>query len=706
MKTVGSQTAGQKIYAFVFRHWEKVVCGLAVLSIGAFFWFGRVKPYDKTDPSKLLEHVQQAQRYIQDPNSWTTIADFRKADDQAVEKILKEEENKLEPYPLPKLLGTKLATRGLRTDPAILKINEPRAHSVVGSLFIRRPVDRATGQRTVVYWDVLKALKNRPKAGANTGGDQAGDDSLEDLPGLGRGVRRAAPKSASEDPVEVLILPDIMQSEYQGVSPTKLGLNSDVHSTMVVSVVAVTALFPHEEQLGEYAIFKNSVKYNELRDQPYYVYLQIERRKQVDGKETEWEDITERATQIVPREIYATTMPEIVEEQFVDPYLTQPIPPLIGLSFMDFCSTPQTPVIVPPDDIPRVLIAKGARPLGIKEFDEKSDEPDKEEPAVVTATVPKYKLIRFFDVDVNPGELVQYRMRAWLADPNNPKRDIYARVWNKNKGGGDAAESADAPADEGLGGVRGRGGGGSRGSEESGPVGAYDIVQADLDADVRKRIKEQEAQSGFAAGREFLKYCRATEWSDPTNWTSVSSAMGRVIAGRVETGLAQTVDGITFYEAEPQVNVVVKKWDPALQVEVPVGKKVYRGAVMNFRSPAKVVNPVDRQVFSLNRELIEEGQVDNGVNFATKSFVVDVLGGLKMPFSTLDKVYFEPAEILVMGSNGSLQVRNELDDRMEYRHGTFAEDEALTDLVAETKPTKDEKKEEEEGQGPGRGRRR
>ncbi len=700
MKSIGSHSFDQKLKTIVFRQWEKIVLSFAVLGIFGFFWFGRVKPYDKSTPDKLLQSVRTANSHIQNPESWSLIADSRKAADQTVEMI--DKEKPVVPFPITRLLGTKFATRGLREDPNIKGIVEPRVQVVVGSLFIKRPRDPVTNVLVRDFWN---DLIDRTKKSLNISEAQQ-TPSEEDLPGIGRAKRSLGTKPTDGEKEEILIVPAVMLSEFAGISPAILGLNNDEHSAMVVSVVAVTALFQHELQAKEYEKFKDSIKYNEKRDQPYYVYLQVERRKRIDGKESEWEDITSRVTEYLSNSIYAAKTPEIVEDAFVDPYLTIGIPPLIGLNYKTFGSTDQTPTIVEKElDEPQLRTGK-VRPVTLKVFDEDKNEKKTEKKEEEAVVIPQYKLIRFFDLNVGATEVVQYRFRVWLADPNNPRRDVYARVWNKNKGA--EPTEVESAGDEGLGagggGVRGRGGAGGSadsGGQEGNYV-AFNLVDSDLTNGVRKRIKDQLAQPDFPENLGFLKYCRPTEWSDPTEWITVSQATGKVVGGRIEAGVQQSANGVVYVDEEPQVDVVVKKWDMALQVEVPISRKVHRGDVMNFRSHAKVVNPVNLEIYRLKRELIEEGTIENGVKFATNSFVIDMIGGKKMPFSTAEKVFYEPSEILLMKSDGSLIVRNELNDHTEFRHGNFADDDLLSDVLVQTKP--DKKTDQEGGAGRSSGR--
>ena len=310
-------------------------------------------------------------------------------------------------------------------------------------------------------------------------------------------------------------------------------------------------------------------------------------------------------------------------------------------------------------------------------------------------------MIRFFDLSVVPNEIVQYRFRVWLADPNDAKRQVYNRLWNKDQL--DSANASGMAGGEGedASGVSGTTRGGARGSNRGQATNLanagnpFEDLFKDLDPDVRKRLKERDTQPEMPQGLEFLKYSRPSNWSELTEWISVPQTTGKVVAGRIDAGLEQNISGVTYFEDEPQVDILVKKWDPALQVELPVSRKVFRSDVLNFRSNAKVINPISQEIFDVKRELSEEGIEENGVKFDANSFVVDMIGGEKMPFSTAEKSYFEPSEILVMLPNGTMTVHNELTDRTEYRHGIFADDERLSDVQTQAKTEK--KKDNSEG---------
>jgi hypothetical protein len=209
----------------------------------------------------------------------------------------------------------------------------------------------------------------------------------------------------------------------------------------------------------------------------------------------------------------------------------------------------------------------------------------------------------------------------------------------------------------------------------------------------------------FAPGEEWKKYCRASEWSPETNWITVPSTTAELVAGRVDApNPVAAAAGVEFVADEPTVELVTKKWDPALQVPVSAAQKVARASVLNFRAPGLLIDPINHSVFELDRELIDGDKEGSGVKFNSQMFVVDLLGGQRMPYSSPEKTYYAPSEMIVMDGNGNLQVRNAREDRMDFRHSLFKDDEALSDIQPK-KPVEETGKGGGLDFGPGRARR-
>ena len=645
----------------------------------------------------MREQVQTAERYVNDASSWQKIASYRQGNVETVNIIQSERKIDESGYSFDRLLGTRAKTRGLRTDPDIKAPLEASAKVVVASVVINRPKD-SSGQPMRDYWTAFLE-----EVGAKKRTSEAESAAAEIGAGIGRRGQRPD-EAPEEEKVKVAVLTDLQRAEMEGVFPARLGLTVDEHTTKIVKAVVVTALFPHELQLQEFDLnFKDRVAYRQDRDRPHYVAMEIQRQIIADGVDGEWEDITEFVTKTLPEKIYAAGAPEVVDEHWVDPRLTVKIPPFVLVDYKSIAGNAKVPLLsvdAPTDEVDAVV---KERSVTFEDFNAGNagqpaaatgrrgmlatgigDDAAAKEKEIVT----QYKLIRFIDVGLNEGEQARYRIRVWLADPNN---------FNKSIVQGIGEEGADGAAQQNAGGlIGGRGGRGGGGAASLGadPTTEAKLDWKNLDPTVRERLRLAEAEKPAQA---WMAYCRPSPWSDPTDLITIPRPVGELVAGRVESPSSIEANGVRFSEREPSVSIVAKKWDPALQVQVPAERKVRRAEYVDFRAPATIINPINRDLYDLKKDIAAGETEENGIAFDLDAFVVDALGGERMPFSTAEKAYYYPSEMIVLDGNGVLSVRSELKDRMEYRHALFAEDEQLADAVR-TKPKDDEA--EEPGTAP------
>ncbi len=722
MANVGSQSLGQKLKTFFFLHWEKLVFGIAALSLVLFVYFGRAKSFTETTPRQLDESVKRAERYIADGGAWNKIAEHRQGNETAVAAIQNERTVKPEWYQVATISGHPLKTRGLRADPEIKTPIDQNAQLLVASLVVKKP--RTSGGNFLDdYWTVLESkLKGTD---ANSQGPEMGDDVSGGGGGMARRMQvKGQPdeeeKDADKDKKRELVYPDVQMQEEKGVAVTRLGVNSERHTSKVVSSVSVTALFPHELQSQEFKrCFMDSLSYSADRDKPQYVKLEVQRRKMVDGVAGEWEDISEFVTKTLPREFYAARGPEVVEEPFVDPVLTLGVPPFVFADFRKSVAHPKVPRIkveetkltgdesvAQPGTVQLDALRNSGKPSETTAADESAAE-------TKAASTAGFKLIRFFDMfdfNVEPSTQVQYRFRVWVSDPNMYDAAVVARLTGK-------ASDEEQPADDrggqnqppsgGLGASGGglgmKGAAGSRGGGGNAAAAANQGTQVDflqLDPTVRERLRKLETEK-FPAGEEWKRYCRSSEWSEETNWVPLPYNASEILAGRVEfPNPVESREGVVFSESEPMIDIAARKWDRQLQVPVSVAQKVARGSVINFRANGVTFNPITRKLYELDRDLDAAGDTPTGVDFHTDSMVVDLLGGQKLPISTPEKAYYFPAEVLVMDPSGTLRVHNTSDEKQAYRHSLFEPDESLTDL----EPKKPAAPKEEASDMPGGGR--
>ncbi|MEX2559466.1 MAG: hypothetical protein WD403_06095, partial [Pirellulales bacterium] len=194
-----------------------------------------------------------------------------------------------------------------------------------------------------------------------------------------------------------------------------------------VQWVAVMGLVPTWEQTGEYRkVFQNATAVTEGTDVPMYYNFQAQVRQE---GQVEWTDVPVDSifTDIIGH--YATSHPEVIDPNYVEPLVCDPIPPVVSKNL--------DPRSVSHPDIP--LSDKFAAPAAAEEVQEKAagkaaplsrDQRGRRPSAAasanrgVRAATPatqriEYKQFRFFDFTVEPGKTYRYRVRLVLRNPNH-----------------------------------------------------------------------------------------------------------------------------------------------------------------------------------------------------------------------------------------------------------------------------------------------
>jgi hypothetical protein len=228
------------------------------------------------------------------------------------------------------------------------------------------------------------------------------------------------------------------------------------------------------------------------------------------------------------------------------------------------------------------------------------------------APLVKYKLVRFFDYESQPGKMYRYRIKLLVRDPNR------------------TLDPATDPSP---------------------------LTLAD---EVVERVKELDTAEGGVR----RTYYRATEWSDPSDPIKVPRRPQTLLASSVKAGREITLPGgVKFQFSEPTGNLLAAVWDRTFAVTVPAETEVSRGSVLNFKKDAEVLHPVMHEF-----KLLPEYDI------TTNAVVVDIRGGETLPTKGKDPMS-APGEFLLLDPDGTLIVRNELDDLDDYRDTLFIEDQ-------------------------------
>ena len=228
-----------------------------------------------------------------------------------------------------------------------------------------------------------------------------------------------------------------------------------------------------------------------------------------------------------------------------------------------------------------------------------------------------YKLVRFFDTDVDPDRVYRYRVRLFIEDPNNPNMD---------------------PA--------------------NGPVNRPPRRRT-LSMEVIERLKRQQADPD---GKNV--YYVISDWSDVSDPVRLPST-ARAFAGDVSPARFSSGAGdVKIPQAEVSGTVAAVVWNDKYAVDVSKEMKAYRGSVLNASGPYEVLDPITLIVKQLD---------DKESQLRTQYLVVDMFGGLDLPGDRDAKVA-SVGEFLFIDKEGNFAVRNELEDDDEFRRFTLADE--------------------------------
>ncbi len=227
----------------------------------------------------------------------------------------------------------------------------------------------------------------------------------------------------------------------------------------------------------------------------------------------------------------------------------------------------------------------------------------------------QFKLIRFFDMEVEPGHVYRYRVRLFIEDPNNPNTD---------------------PANGAI---------------------SYPPRRRTLSMKVIDRLNKQQADS-----KTKNAYYVITNWSDPSDPVSLPSSSRSYVGDVSPARTALGVEGTQVLQSEVSGAVVPVVWDERRAIDVAKEIKAYRGSVLNTKPPFEILDPV-----TLVIKLLKD------MDLNSQYLVVDMRGGEDLPGDRKTKVT-SVGEYMLLDDQGNLVLHNELDDYDRFRRFTL-EDE-------------------------------
>lgn len=592
-KKPGNEGGIKNLFA---QHVEKMALGVAALMVIVFLYMGmKNKPLSSDREAVALERaVDSAKRKVHE-TTWDQIWRHKE-------------------WPEPDF-HKKAALDAVNVDPKAYQISwldPPKFHTLQPRVDPRlMPVEKLE-----VRPGVIAALANRGgrdddggAAGRPRGGDELLDDDDE-----------SGPPTLRREQIDAL---------DRGFR------DADRNSRVVAKYfVAVRGIVPIVNQQAEYdRCFSRAMKdenhatYAADRDIPKYIYAYIERQEVDakgnpvpvtgrDGEETLWvrmgmsKKISDVAAESWPG------VEEPADERYVDENLTMPPPPLLMQDYVSLVMHPDVPFKRKKSDEkktdggrkedpgPGVLEpgGPGPEPVGGPEDIDDNEDPRKESSTKSTEKPAAYRLLRYYDFNVDPAKRYRYRVQLLLEDPNNPKDE----------------KTAPEPAT--------------------------------LDAAVIKRIEDQQKN----ATRRI--YWRETEWSEDSAIVGFPPTR-RVLAGGVTpANYIDAGEGARILRKGPMATVMALVWDEREAVWVPgVADELNLGSIVDFAKNVWVMDPL-----TLNPRRLSAYPFDTGYT------VADVYGGEILPSSDRKVKLTVPGEVLLIGEDGGVNVRTEFGDADTY----------------------------------------
>ncbi len=532
-------------------------------------------------------------------------------------------------------------------------------------------------------------------------------------------------------------MPGVQEATQHGVRPrTVASAGSDMALTR--NVVVVNGLVNHKNlwKLHEKTL-SSSLGYYPKRDLPRYDYLQVERREIKNGQPGEWRDIS-TFVNFDQAELYPnnfSSAPEVVPPENYDQFLTNAIPPILGFDYANYVVhsqlnkrvfkvpekkdegvatsdilagkeklNSQEEMMLNPDGtgirrqkkglsgsgtfgnmgemggmVGADVMASDMMDFGMRTGDGRSSSDLTEYAELSDITiepVSDYKQIRFFDMSVTPQSpaTYEYRMRIWVADPNNADEKSISSMNDFGQGDMDEMMMGAGPMGRAKGEekkfykktkinftmqdqkVRDR----LKRAREVGPLGAkeYYVTEVYEGSDVPVETK-------VPTGEEYLRFARPTQWSE-TIKVSFGTAGADFFANKIEEPRKVRVGSTEIPVDEPKAEIVTAVEDSNFQGTRLAAKRLFAvGDLLNFSEPVTIMHPVAQSIHFLDQ-----------ANLRSNGVLIDVMGGQRLDLPRNEPLEYElPGETLIMEQDGDFIISNDIEDLEKVRHALRLPDE-------------------------------
>jgi len=753
-----SKVGSGGIKTFFLYNIEKLILVISLILLGLFFYLGLSSEKFEKSPDSLVSEANQATSYIEKDSNWEEISAYRQGDVEVVDRV-KAAATPVDPssYKVPGLSMVPKVMQ-LRLDPPLPEVKSVEAHVLRAPVIVQNKQNNFDDPILKLPLAQIKEDPDAKKKSPMMGMMGPSEDEMSMMMGpsgpMGRSSRNKKKEKVEKDPQEDAEvdawwgLPGVQEAEAGGVRPKNVAAaGSDMALTR--NIVVVNALVDHKSlwKLHEKTL-SSSLGYYPKRDLPKYDYLQVERREVKDGQPGEWSDIS-TFVNFDQAELYPssfTSAPEVVPAENYDQYLTNAIPPIVGMDYADAVihsklnkrvfkvpekkdegvataeilagkakiETPEG-AMSNPGGMGTRRVKKGlsgsgnsmygggmmgggmmgqgmmgmdydmmGMGMGMRSGDGRSSSDLSRYAELADPTIEPtadFKQIRFFDMSVSPSKPAEYeyRMRVWVADPNNA--DDKAASGMDSYGAGDMA---------GMGEMMGMGGpGGMMGKKEDAKK-VYKKTKINFtmqDQSVRNRIKRAREEGALGEkeyyvseiyegadepveikvpkGAEYLRFARPTQWSDPVK-VSITDPSAEFYAQQVAAPRTARVGKTEIPVDEPKAEIVTSVEDSKYQGTHIAAKRMFSiGDLLNFTEPVTILHPVAQSIHFLEEAAIES----NGV-------LIDVMGGERLDIARNEPMEYDlPGETLIMDEDGNFIISNDIEDLKYARHALRLPDE-------------------------------
>ncbi|MBL8889543.1 MAG: hypothetical protein JNL67_06160 [Planctomycetaceae bacterium] len=719
-----------KAKAFFVRHGEKLGLAVAAGLLGTFAYLGvGLKPELTLTPTSLEGTIKNAENHINN-GRWSELQPHRLAIDNTVEKL---DSNKVQvsasDFVFDYLLARRSASAPLRSDPTLLAVSNPETFVARVSV-----ADTSPGRHPLSMMDPLELE-------ASDGGVGAGPEMND-----GKSNAKSGPK------VDLGAV-----AAATGIDPTKAGL-TDLSGAAPFDryIATVKYVFPYKKVFTDFRnAFRSSMGYNASNDRFVIRYMEIQRR--TNGGE--WEDYTSKIRE--QEKTYVVGAPDPFDDKYALPVITRPFPPVLLHDYYGMSRHTMIPQMEVPKEDAEVAVdgtkggsntgrsnsgnsmsGRSGPPSGVSgrsgppsgagmsgrsgppsgagmsgrsgppsgSMSGRSGMPSGggsgsgqvtsmmiEEPVDLV----DYKVVRFSDPTVEPGNSYEYRVRYWIFDPNNPIKMEGFVAKAKEEGPGIASMAASTEEED----------------VDEDEVLENTILQSNIKLDylapeVRERLK---LEGTLERPLPVLRNCRPSPWSEPTAPIRVQAVSGDAFVSTATsaTSVKSPIEDrvVEFSLREATIRAVVGIWDREFGMQIPmVLENALPGSVLGGTASTRVLDPITREYKKLENNDVTADPTGKQPGYKGSSGIVlvDFMGGREIQNGSESKAakFRVPTEALLLDSSGELLVRSAVRDagNVTWMSGEVLREDGLINKLAESESSDADSQEDEKSGKSGNNR--